>query len=291
MKHCWMFPTIPPAYAIGGRNGDLIQLLPCWKAIHDRIRRKPVVICSQEYASVFDGVSYVEPHPINAHWWKGLPAMKALAEQLYGGGIVAQFWQEPPRSDDTIGAKGKTWTTLQSHGHEHGVDMSLDPDYGTSMARRCGFSRSEWLKLPLVFDRRNREREELLARQVFKADHRPVLLYNFAGVSSPFGYWPEVSNALMRTSNGHFNLVDLGKVRGHRIFDVLGLIDRAVGFITCDTYSLHLALGGKTPYVAFTVDGWTSSVPKGNCVLHVKYNSTKPRLHEVMAVVESWKAK
>jgi len=287
-----MFPDRAPCFVLGGRYGDSIQLLPCFKAIFDRSGFKPVVICSHSYGSVYDGVSYVQAQPIRADWWSGIPAMKRIASECYGDGIVVQFWQEPPKHDDTIGFQGRNWTTLQSHGHAHGVDTNLDPNYGTSMARRCGFTQAEWCKLPLVFDRRNAGREaELVKRWMPRHPPKPVVLYNFTGISSPFAFAPEVVNTMLKF-NRDFQFVDLGRVVAHRIYDLVGLMEQAVGMLHSDTATLHLSLAAPSvPYVAFTVDSWCASVPKGNCVLHIGYNSTPQRLHEVAAVLERWKAK
>lgn len=43
--------------------------------------------------------------------------------------------------------------------------------------------------------------------------------------------------------------------------------------------------------VGLTIDGWTSSLPKGNCVLEVKYNQTPHRIAEILNTVESFKNK
>jgi len=204
-------------------------MLPCFYEIYKRTGFSPVAITSSEYTSIYEGTSYVTPYPMNANWWMMVPQAKKIANELFGGGSVVQFWQLPPEKGDEIGANGNAFTTLQCHGNEHGVNMALDPDYGTSMARRCGFSRDEWIRLPLVFDRRNTVREQTLIRNVIGADKRKVLLYNFNGISSPFPFMPEVVNALTSRFSKDFKFVDIGKIQATRIFDLLGLYDRAAG--------------------------------------------------------------
>ena len=88
---CWMFPPRPPVFILLGRYGDIIQLLPCFKAIYDRTKLKPVVISSKHYGNVFKGVSYVEPILIQAHWYMGVPDARKMAEAQFGGGIVPQW--------------------------------------------------------------------------------------------------------------------------------------------------------------------------------------------------------
>lgn len=286
-----MLPSRPAAFILLGRFGDLAQMLPCWKAIFDRTGHKPVVIVTREYATILDGVTYVEPYPFDGHWWQDVPKARRIAQEAFGGGIVAQWWNDDPERIQLLEAATKGGLVLQSHGHEWGVDMHKWPDYGTSMADRCGFGREEWMSLPLVFDKRNTMREQDLVKRVFGGDPRPKLLYNFNGISSPFAFVPDILNPLMTRYGSDFHLVDLGKVHAERVFDLVALYERAVGLITSDTLTLHLAPATKIPYIAYTVGGWTRSQPRGNCVLEITYNHTPQRVEEALAVVESWKQK
>lgn len=284
-----MLPDRPPAFCVLGRSGDIILLLPAFREVYRRTGFKPVVIVSQEYANIFEGVSYVQPHPLHVSWYEGVPAARHVMQTVYGGGTVLRWWDDDPSiiaNLDIITREGGM--VLQSHGHNWGVDMAKAPNFMASMWYRAGFSFEEMLTLPLVFDRRNRQREaELLKR--FTGEHKkPLLLYNFTGISSPFGYQPDVLNPLLGMQQ-HFRLVDLGKIQAHRIYDLLGLYDNAVGLITSDTATFHLAAASKVPWIGFSVDGWTGSIPKGNCVLHVKYNETPRRIREILDVIEGWK--
>src|SRR5678815_1634297 len=106
--------------------------------------------------------------------------------------------------------------SIQSHGHNWGVNCDLDPDYGTSMARRMGFNRQEWLSLAPVFDLRNREREATLVKH--HRNSKPMLLYNFTGVTAPFPYVPEMMR-LLHPFRRDFNMVDVGAIHCHRLYD------------------------------------------------------------------------
>jgi len=279
-----MIDKRPPVLILLGRNGDLIQVSSCWKAIYDRTGMRPIIIVCEEYKAVLEGMSYITPHPIPGHWYGAIPTAQQLARDKYGGGTLVQFWQVPPKHEDTIGWQGRRWATIQSHGHNWGVNLDLDPDYGTSMARRCGFSSEEWMKLPVVFDKRNPEREAALCQSLLSRK-KPSLLYNFAGISSPFAHTAEVL-AVLRSFSNAFHLVNLGGIKAGKIFDLLGLMDRAALMITTDTATLHLAAASKIPYIALTVDGWTSSRPKGNVQLEIKYSQAMnqiPKLRHVIA--------
>lgn len=283
-------PNRPPCFILLGRHGDLIQMLPAFKAVFDRTGMKPVVLVSTEYANTLGGASYVAPHALQLHWYQGMPVARRIAEEGMGGGVCVQWWLDDPSRISLMEQVTKGGLVLQSHGHEWGVDVKRWPDYGTSMWDRAGFTPDEMMSLPLVFDRRNPGRELELAKKVLPNNPtKPVILYNFAGISSPFMFAPEVINTLLKFRRD-FHLVDLARVQGYRLYDLLGLYDRAQALLTSDTATLHLALGApRMPYIAFTVDGWTASRPKGNCVLQMGYNSTPNRLGEVEAVLASWR--
>lgn len=275
-----------PCFIQLGRYGDIILLLPAFKAIYDRIGLKPRVIVCTQYKSVLDGVSYVEPIPVDYEWWSGIPSARLLAESMYGGGIVPQWWNDPDHAP-IVETTFKGGIVLQCHGKEWGVDVNKWPNFMTSMWDRAGFTCEEMRSLPLVFDRRNPTRERQLLEQVRGRNQKPMLLINFDGHSSPFAPVPEVMNEVFKFRN-EINIVNLGKIRAHRIYDLLGLYDHAVGMITSDTATLHLAAGSSIPYIAYTVDGWCSSTPKGNVAVEIKYNQALNRISEIAPILDRW---
>ncbi len=281
-----MIPKGAPVFIQLGRFGDLIQLLPAWKAIHDRAGADPIVMVSTDYSSIFDGVSYVQPFPIHGHWFAQIPFARELAKQHFGGAVIPQWWHETDRAEEIMAEQGTGATVLQCHGFNWGVDMSKAPSYGVSMWKRCGFTRDEMMSLPLVFDRRSPSREAALAELVLGKNQKPVVLYNFTGVSSPFAYVPEVMRTVMKYTN-KFKFIDIGKIVAHRIYDLLGLYDRAVGLITIDSATTHLAPAAKLPYFAYLVDGWSQSVPKGNVRHAIPYSQCLPRLAEMDAFLST----
>ncbi len=274
---CW-FLNKPRRFILPGRFGDIIQCLPAFHEIFWQTGQRPIVIVSEEYASVFDGVGYVEPVVVPFHWSEGIPKMRAL----YKDATVVQWWNTddpvPPeyRGNASLTCRGKTWR----------IDIKRWPSYGHSMMERLGFPDVNiWRDMPMVFTQRDYDREDRLIPKHSK----PLLIYNFTGISSPFGYldamWP-----ILQELRKDFHLVDLGKIKAHRIYDLLGLYDAAVGLLTCDTATLHLAMASTVPYLAWTQNGWLGSVPRGNCVLQIPYNQTLRRLPEVRNVLESWKS-
>jgi hypothetical protein len=258
--------------------------------IKRRIGLNPIVIVSRDYASVLDGVSYVTPDVVKEGWFDGMSTARRMALQKYGSVIVPAWWHDPETVQDLVTDMNQNGVrVLQSHGRNWGVNINTHPDFATSMWRRAGFTREEMLTLPLVFDRRNKDREEELCKKHIYGN-KPLLLYNFTGVSSPFGYVPEVMR-LMRDYQADFFMLDLGMVRCARIYDLLGLYDRAVGLITIDSATMHLAPASKVPTIWLTVPGWGKSTPRGNVALHVQYDQTPKRLEEIRAVLEKWRTK
>jgi hypothetical protein len=286
---CWMIPpTQAPCFIQLGRFGDLILLFPAFKAIYDRTGHKPIVMVSTEYASVFDGILYAKPFPVHWHWWQGIPEARRLAEEQFGGAIIPQWWHESPK-DNLLDQQQRGGTVLQCHGHEWGINVERWPNFMTSMWERAGFTAEEMRTLPLVFDLRDLGRERLLRESVHSRQGKPLLLVNFSGHSSPFAWVPEVMRAVNQFQH-QFNIVDIGRLKAQRIYDLLGLFDAAAGLITIDTATLHLAAGSAVPYIAYTRADWSASVPKGNCVLEIKYRDeeVKGRMGEVVRVLETW---
>ncbi len=277
----------PPVFVQLGRTGDLILLLPAFLEIFKRTGLKPTVIVSEEYADVLDGVSYVTPYPVPLHWWDGIQKAKRIAKLMASDYALPHWWND---AECPIPPEYRGEHTLQCHGREHGVNLALWPNFMASMYSRAGFTMDEMMRLPLVFDRRDAGREKALLDRVWppKLRGKLLLLYNFTGISSPFGYVPELYPHL-NAMRERFTVVDLGPIRATRIYDLLGLYDVAVGLITCDTATAHLAHASKVPTVWFTASGWTGSTPRGNVALHVSYNDTVKRIPDLVDVLVGWK--
>jgi ADP-heptose:LPS heptosyltransferase len=66
-------------------------------------------------------------------------------------------------------------------------------------------------------------------------------------------------------------------------------MDRAVGLLTVDTMTLHLAAACRIPYIAYTrSDGQSGSIPKGNCVANIGYSKVHERMGMMLEIVKSW---
>lgn len=247
-----------------GRNGDLLILLPCWWRIFMESAQRPVVVVAREFCGLLRGVSYVESDVVNAHWYGGLVLAAKMARVKYGSGVVV----------------------TQCGGVGHDTDEAAYGSFGEAMRCKAGFSGpyEDW---PLVFDRRNVERESELVSRHIGVGSKPVVLYNFAGRSSPLGCVQAVRNRLRRWERD-FELVNLGVVRAVQLYDLLGLYDLASGLITIDTATLHLAGASKVPMLAYVRGGWSTAIPKAGSVV-VPYSEAHLRLEVIDAFMESLK--
>lgn len=98
-----------------------------------------------------------------------------------------------------------------------------------------------WNKnLPLVFDRRNQEREHALATQYLHSGKRNILLAT-ESKSSPFRYSRLLVEILALTTRDWGNIIRLSEISAARIYDLLGLFEKAFCLITVDSAPLHLA--------------------------------------------------
>lgn len=270
-------------YIIGGRYGDIIQMLPALKH-RSTMYTKPVeVITSLQYADVFTGVSYVRPMTVAGEWHRIVPAAKQTALRTKRNPMVLQWWADEPYLWNT----GERTRKAGQHN-----DPFQASSYGESMYRAMGIG-TAFLDKP-VFDQRDTARELALQYKVFGPGKRlltakkPVLLINLEGKSSPLPAVPEIMEQALRPMRERFEIIDLSPVRASVIFDLLGLLDVAPALITADTATLHLAAASNIHYVAYTLDGWCGSMPRGNCKLQIFYSQAMQRMPELQKLLLEW---
>ena len=266
-----------------GRFGDLMILLPGWKEEFDRTGKKPIVLVAEEFASLFDGVSYIQPWVEPLMFCADARKAKAMAEAQFEKVIFPRWWDvgAPPALRNPNKA-----VKVEFNGKPILVDR--DTCHQSSQWYAAEFSNVGIGSWPLVFDRRDLRREADLVKMAFKTS-KPKLLINFKSVSSPFGAVPEVMAALNQFRD-QFEFVDIGVIKAERIYDLLGLFDRAAILLTVDTSTLHLAAASQVPCAAITKDGWRGSIPKGNCVLSVTYETVLARIREITTLVSKHRA-
>lgn len=214
-----------------GHTGDIINVLPIVKHVHDVTGSKPMFYTTEQYGHVLDGTGYCQPFYMAVEDHRVNEVLQVAARQCE---IVL---------------------CPQMHG-DHAADFPRETDsYNIEQWRLLGFRQrfNEW---PLTFDERNAEREnQLVDHHLGHLKDKPiVLLHLTGGLSSP---WPEGKKFQEHIVSkwGHaFHFVDLAPIKAHRLFDMLALFDRADLLISADTYPLHLAAASSVPVFAITND-------------------------------------
>lgn len=256
-----------------GKAGDIINLLPLLWA-DAQAGEKSGIMVSERYASILDGCGYLEPVI-----FKGEPAElgRAVAEakQLAKTVHCCQV-NGPP---DVVRE-----LSYRSIGQEYATTESFLKE-SWLLAGRLG----DWrLQHPLVFDKRDKDREAALAAALV-VPRKPLLLISDGGESSPFRY-KNLLQELVRLKFGKSRtIVNLAGVHAERIYDLLGLYDLASCLIVTDSAPLQLAYGSKVPVVALVNDQpilWNGSVWRPNHVCHIRYGDFPGRAVEMLERIE-----
>lgn len=284
-KSCYLISSDIPCFVHLGKYGDQMILMPALREIFRRTGIKPVVIVSRPYDSIYEGVSYADCIPVVFPDHRdGIGPARQMAWYLFGNAIVPKWWDDPEALYPEV-VDSQHRLVMSYRGKPIQVDTRMRHSYMLDQWRATGFPDADMTRLPLVFDRRSWKREAALLEGLGRIK-KPILLTCFEGQSSPFSFVPEVVNSLEDVRD-QFHVVALDGFRAHRIYDLLGLFDRAAGMITIDTATLHLAAASRIPHIAITRHDWGHSTTRGNCILEVRYPETLKRLSEIKTAVRS----
>lgn len=199
-----------------GRVGDILNALPLAKHYHDQTGEIPLFMVAGEFASVLEAVSYVQPFIFLGPWEKIMMAILE-ARKITPDIVVCQI---------------------------HG-DGLCNPRETFSFARESWLSAGAaipWGSVPLVIDRRDRDREEMAAEPLLQnLCGRKVVLYAGRGTSSPFPFSKPLLEYLKKAMEPEVEVLDLSVVSLPRFTDLCGLFERANCLIAIDTAHQHLA--------------------------------------------------
>lgn len=226
-----------------GRYGDIINILPVAHAMWVTSNNPTPLVVARDYASILEGLSYVEGIVFDGHF-------SNLDQALN--------WLRPRKA-------------LVSQVYARGFDCEMNTDsYCKESWQRVGWL-PRWNFLPLVFDRRDFDRE---TRFLSLLNHsKPVIVYNSQGISSPWNYGIQFGLDLASEFK-ECTVLDLSIINAPRIYDLLGLFDVAIALVTIDTATMHLADASSIPTVNLAVDTkqpWQTTPKKGNCVCRAYY--------------------
>lgn len=244
-----------------GRFGDIVNILPVLQRIYERVG-KPRLMVSREFASLLDGVSYVEPHVVDFPN-SDLKQAVELARRQYPNVLVTQIW-------------GSNW-----------IQEKKEPSYNKESWRLSGFvshfNDPAWRP---YFDRRDREAEKALVDRC-RGMGKPMLLINITkSVSSPFPQGSIIKDAIVMEFSSTCQIVDLAEFRLRRIYDLLGLMDEAAALVSIDTSALHLAAATNIPVVALVNPvPWQGTILRFNCIERITYSEATANHRHVLNAV------
>ncbi len=246
-----------------GRFGDVIQLLPVAKHLHDA-GNTPDFVINMNFLPVLRGVTYLKPDPVHFP-----PARIDLALQY---------------------AKNKYKNVLvgQAYGKKF-PDHPKDVSFNELSWRSVGFGDQfhDTKNFPLVFDNRDKAREDFLITQHVRGG-RPILLLSVGcSRSSPFATHNAFSEAIKRKFGARFEIIDLCSVKCACIYDWLGLFERSVLLITADTAALHLATATPSLKVIALVNDnpFLATTPRCNVIYKTNYRSVSEKMKDIYEAV------
>lgn len=255
-----------PVIVLLGHFGDLCIILPLLKQRADQTGSPQPIVVARNYASLLEGVSYVDPVIYDGDWMRGksLDANKAAAEFAKSKfpdcklTFLNPIEGDPPKVMDNF--VKEMWHLAGSVGG--------------------------WNTLPLVFDRRDLHREAKLAGKIAMA--KPIILAALDGISSPFLKKPELM-ASLKARFKHWKVVDMSTVKAEKPYDLLGLFDRAALLVSIDTMHLHLSRASNVPVIALSRDmpgKWYGTPWSNRYAFHCRYSQYDRRKEELLQAAD-----
>lgn len=245
-----------------GRYGDVINTLPLVLDDH-RSGNTATMIVSQPYIDLLDGISYCD----SRIWPKHYSTPQEAAKWALGTGQFNRIY------------------VCQCYGTKHDIVCS---NFCEESWRLVG-KHELWGTVPLVFDRRNQEREDDLLVRVGNRG-KPMVLVSTNGLSSPFANRAELMSVL-EPLRDRYDFIDLAGFKAERFYDLLALYERAFCLITIDTGTLHLAQATPNlPVIAIVTDSptkWHGSPSRPNHILRITYREFSFRKNEIRRLLEN----
>ncbi len=145
--------------------------------------------------------------------------------------------------------------------------------------------------LPLVFDRRDKDRETALLKSLDPVKgkwKKPFLLLALDGVSSPFPHSELLRELVTLRFGKDYHIIEIPKAE--RIYDLLALYEQSALLIAVDSAPLHLAWAcRKLPVFALTNDNptlWKGASWRPNMSWYCRYSDFPSRAVEMLEAVQ-----
>jgi len=239
-----MTPTI-----LLGRTGDLAVLLPALYRKHQETGEKIPLVVAKEFAEITEACSYLDVRIFDGDFRR-----IDLAQKMLGGHPVQ--------------VAGHKALVAQVYGHNYRPELKLD-SFAKDIVRLAGFD-GLWRESPkLVLDKRSKAREKKLLSFTIK----PFVLVFTNGHSSPF---PHEKLLLQMVATWFPDRQIIHNPMAEKIYDLVGLMEKAECIFATDSAPLHLAQAVDTPVVALathTPSNWHGSPMRRNHVAYTRYDA------------------
>jgi hypothetical protein len=258
-----------------GKIGDVLNILPLAYADSQKGLKVGIMACA-EFASVLDGCSYIEKIALDIKPWE-LEKALAEAKKLCPTVICTQ-------------TNGPVEQVLKCTYEPAGQKSAITDSFNREAWKLSG-RLVEWGTIPLVFDKRDKEREKLLMPKGWfgAGKKKRIMLVSADSKSSPFPY-KDLLLELLHLKYPTFNIIDLSTIRAERFYDLLGLYEAAHCIVSVDTGHLHLAYAvPNLPVMALVQDRqlyWHGSAWRPQHHFHCRYHDFPTRALEMFTAIE-----
>lgn len=240
-------------YLLGGKNGDIIGVLPILYDEWKRTGIKPTLMVSKEYSGVLHGVDYVTPHIFDGDWQDLNKSIK-LAKRQFDSVIPLQTY-------------GRNFPIQKRHS-----SFQLDA------WDRAGCL-DKWDTLPLAVESKT--------AQMFWKEF--TILFADHSQSSPFLEKEELYR-LLRESFESANIIRLSEIKTKNFCDFISFYNGADILVSVETAHLHLSAASKIPTFALVTDKpshWHGSTFSKRFKFHCRYSKFQERKHELISKLKS----
>jgi hypothetical protein len=261
-----------------GKIGDIFSLLPL--LYEELLEEDPqLLMVSKKYADVLEGCTYIKPIIFDGEMWE-LDKAYAEAERICSNVRCVQL-------------AGPVDLVRRFTYNPAGLTRSVTTRFELEQWKVAG-KMALWNKqTPLLFDNRNKEREQaLIDKWLFppsRGKNLKTILVSTAGETSPFPY-KKTLMALLSLKFSKHRIIDLDQIKAERIYDLLGLYEKADCLVAADSAPLHLAHAAPTlPVVALINDKpslWHGSSWRANHIRYIRYSDFAARAHEILTAIE-----
>lgn len=268
--------SLDKLYICLSKNGDVLNLIPLCKLAADRGDRVGMMVC-EEFIGVLDGVSYIEKVSFAGKPWELERACEEATKLC--SNVISTTVNGPVEE-------------VRKITYEPAEQANAVTDSFCREAWHLAKELQWWGAVPLVIDKRDSAREELLLPKNWRraGAKKKICLLALQSVSSPFPYASLVKE-MLTLKFPNFNFIDLSEIKAERFYDLLGLYEIAHCLVTVDTGHLHLAAATpKLPVMALVQDEpsyWFGTAWRPQHVFHCRYHDFPRRALELFTAIEN----